>query len=48
MFQKKNIYIYISKKPFLSEFSYTDVRLTDQNSEPLEIENKINITLLFN
>ena len=28
----------------MSEFSHIEVWLTDQNSEPLEIEDKINIT----
>ena len=32
-------------KTFNSEFSYIDVWFTDQNSEPLEIEYKIKITL---
>ena len=31
-------------KALSSEFSYIEVRFTDQNSKPLEIENKINIT----
>ena len=31
-----------------SEFSYIDVQFTDQNSKPLEIENKIKITLVIN
>ena len=35
-------------KTFNSEFSYTEVWLTDQNSKPLEIDNKINTTLLIN
>ena len=35
-------------KPRNSEFSYTEVRFTDQNSKPLEIGDKINITLVFN
>ena len=33
---------------FNSEFSYIEVLLTDQNSKPLEIEDKINITLVIN
>ena len=33
---------------FDSEFSYIEVWFTDQNSNPLEIENKINITLVIN
>ena len=33
---------------FNSEFSYIEVWFTDQNSKSLEIEDKINITLIFN
>ena len=35
-------------KTFDSEFSYSEVRCTNQNSNPLEIEDKINITLVIN
>ena len=35
-------------KTFNSEFSYIEVWFTDQNSKPLEIEDKINITLVIN
>ena len=35
-------------KNFDSEFSYIEVWFTDQNSNPLEIEDKINITLGIN
>ena len=35
-------------KTFNSEFSYIEVWFTDQNSKPLEIENKISITLVIN
>ena len=42
--QKKIIFL----KTFNSEFSYTEVWLTDQNSKLLEIEDKINITLVVN
>ena len=35
-------------KTFDSEFSYMGVWFTDQNSKPLEIEDKINITLVIN
>ena len=42
---QKNI---IFLKTFDSEFSYTDLLFTDQNSKPLEIEDKINITLVIN
>ena len=31
-----------------SDFSWIEVWFTDQNSKPLEIENKINITLVIN
>ena len=30
------------------EYSYIEVWITDQNSKPLEIEDKINITLVVN
>ena len=35
-------------KTFNSEFSYIEVWYTDQNSKSLEIEDKINITLVIN
>ena len=35
-------------KTFDSEFSYMEVRLTDQNSNLLEIEDKINLILVIN
>ena len=35
-------------KNFDSEFSYIEVWFTDQNQKPLEIANKINITLVIN
>ena len=35
-------------KTFDSEFLYIEVSLTDQNSNPLEIEDKISITLVIN
>ena len=35
-------------KRFDSEFSYIEVWFTDQNSNPLEIEDKINIILVIN
>ena len=38
---------FIFSKPD-SEFSYTEVWFTDQNSKPLDIEDKINITLVIN
>ena len=39
---------FIFLKTFDSEFSYIEVWLTDQNSKLLEIEDKINITLVIN
>ena len=39
---------FIFLKTFDSEFSYIEVWFTDQNSNPLEIERKINITLVIN
>ena len=39
---------FIFLKTFKSEFSYIKVGFTDQNSKPLEIEDKINITLHIN
>ena len=38
---------FIFLKPFNSEFSYTEVWFTDQNSKPLEVEDKINIILVI-
>ena len=35
-------------KTFDSEFLYIEVWVTDQNSNPLEIEDKINISLVIN
>ena len=35
-------------KTFNSEFSYIEVSFTNQNSKPLETEDKINITLVIN
>ena len=35
-------------KTFISEFLYIDVWFTDQNSKPLETEDKINITVVIN
>ena len=34
-------------KTFDSEFSYTELLFTDQNSNPLEVEDKTNITLVI-
>ena len=39
--------IFVFKKTFNSEFSYTEIWLTDQNSKVLEIQDKINITLVI-
>ena len=39
---------FIFLKTFDSEFSYIEIWFTDQNSKPLEIERKINITLVIN
>ena len=39
--------IFVFKKTFNSEFSYTEIWLTDQNSKALEIQDKINITLVI-
>ena len=40
--------IFIILKTFDSDFSYIEVWFTDQNSKPLEIEDKKNITLVIN
>ena len=42
--QKKIIFL----KTFNSEFSFIEVRFTEQNSKPVEIKDKINITLVIN
>ena len=39
---------FIFFKNFVSEFSYIEVWFTDQNSKPLELEDKIKITLVIN
>ena len=39
---------FIFLKTIESEFSYIEVWFTDQNSKPLEIKDKINITLVTN
>ena len=39
---------FIFLKTFDSELFYTEVWFTDQNSKPLEIEDKINIPLVIN
>ena len=38
---------FIFLKTFSSEFSYIEVWFTDQNPKPVEIEDKINITLVI-
>ena len=35
-------------KTFISEFSYIEALFPDQNSKPLKIEDKMNITLVIN
>ena len=44
---KKTIYFF-KKITFDSECLYIEVWFTDQNSKPLEIEDKININLIIN
>ena len=39
---------FIPLKTFNSEFSYIEVWFTDQTSQPLEIENRINLALVIN
>ena len=39
---------FIFLKTFNSEFSYIEVWFSDQNSKPLEIKDKVNITLVTN
>ena len=39
---------FIILKTFDSELSHIDVWFTDQNSKPIEIKDKINVTLVFN
>ena len=39
---------FVFLEAFDSEFSYIEVWFTEQNSSPLEIEDKINITLVIN
>ena len=38
---------FIFLKNFYSKYSYIEVCFTDQNSKPLEMEDKINITLVI-
>ena len=42
------VWYFIFLETFDSEFSYIQLWFTDQNSKPLEIEDKINITLVIN
>ena len=39
---------FILLKTFNAEFSYIEVWFSDQNSKPIEIEDKINMTLVIN
>ena len=39
---------FVFSKTFNSKLSYTEVWFTDQNFKPLEIEDKITITLVIN
>ena len=39
---------FIFLETFKPEFSYTEVWFSDQNSKPLETEDKINIALVIN
>ena len=39
---------FIFLKTFNSEFSYVEIWFTDPNSKSLEIEDELNITLVFN
>ena len=39
---------FVFLKPFNSDCSYIEVLFTDQNSKPLETEDKISITLVIN
>ena len=43
-----NLRVFLCSKTFNSTFLYSEVWFTDQNSKPLLIEHKINITLVFN
>ena len=40
--------VFIFLKTFVSEFPYIEVWFTDQNFKPLQIAEKINITLVIN
>ena len=46
--QDKNGENFIFSKTFDAELSYIEVWFTDQSSKPLEVEDKINITLVIN
>ena len=43
----QKIWYFFDLKFFDSEFSYIEIWFTDQNSKPLEIEDKINITVVI-
>ena len=45
---KNSIFLIFKNYFFHSEFSYIEVWSTDQNSKPLQIEDKINIPLVIN
>ena len=45
MFHLKN---FVFLKTFNSEISYTEVWFTDQNSKPLDVKDKLKITLVIN
>ena len=38
---------FIFLKTFASKYTYSEISFTDQNSIPLDIENRINITLVI-
>ena len=38
---------HIFLKAFNSEYNETEVRFTDQNSKPLEMENRLNLTMVI-
>ena len=47
VYQKFHQPILFFKKTFNSEFSYIEVWFTDQKSQALEMEDKINLTLVM-
>ena len=38
---------HIFSKAFNSEYNETEVRFTDQNSKPLEMKNRLNLTMVI-